>query len=131
MSASTTRLYSLLSREFSLTIPHVPYTRKIISLNLNVLQRTQAVFKQKASQTMKGAPGLAGRVPLERGGLWSIRSRPVSPTRLAPPGVSRAVPRAVPGGGGRGEAPRAGPDGAMQGEARLRWRGDQDEGPNH
>ena len=34
---------------------------------------------------MKGAPGLAGRVPPERGSLWSIRSRPLPPTRLAPP----------------------------------------------
>ena len=34
---------------------------------------------------MKGSPGLTGRVPLERGSLWSIRSRPLPLTRLASP----------------------------------------------
>ena len=35
------------------------------------------------NQLIKGAPGLAGRDPPEKGVLWSIRCRPLPPTHMA------------------------------------------------
>ena len=54
----------------------------------------------------------------------------VDPTQAPAPDASGSAGGAGTCGGRRG-APRAGPGGAVQGEARLRRRGDQDEGPNH